>query len=1049
LALGLGEIELKSALNQPLNAEIRLVSATSDELSNLRVELAGRETFDRYGIDRPANLSDLRFTVTQNASGQDVVRVASTQSISEPFVTILVEASWARGRLLREYTMLLDPPVLMPAPATPTPVAAPTTAPARSDTSGRIARPAQAPAASAPRAPVSAPVTRAPRPAAASTTDGTYGPVQRRETLWAIAERFRPTGQISMNQMMVAIFQANPQAFNGNMNQLRRGAILRLPALNEINNISTASATQEVSAQTTAWRSGSGTAAAASTPAARLRLVSPEDSAGTSPTAGSGAADGARAGQLEGEVERLQGELADTQRLLDIKDSQLQELQQRLAEAEAGAAGQTPVADAEPAADTMAPGVDLEADELDSDALFADEGEAADELAADGQTASDVADAEPEPTVAPPAASTRVVTSAPPEPSLLDTIIGWLLKPVLWIALGVLAVLGTAAWYLRNRKESVEDITGRWEALEAEAEEDVDMQATARLRAQAPAEEESFVVVEQPTAAEHTQPGLEALPESAVESVGIDDTLSSQTAINLDQADPVAEADFHMAYGLYDQAADLLSKALSADPGRKDLKMKLLEVYFVWGNKDQFLEAAQSMRMDMGEGADPDWDKIVIMGRQICPDAELFAGAAAPTAETVDMDLDAGAGPELDLSLDDAAGGLDMDLGDEPETEMMPAVAEEDTFSGEGPDVDDLDIGAQTAAGLEAALFGDLAPPEPDGDEATKPDLEALSETQQSAVLDSEAPTAEMPFMDDGSDATSEMPTMETLAADAPTMEMPTMETPAVGGAATEELPTLEQPAAAFPQSSMVDNTAEINLDDLGLSIEGLGDEVPHELALDDTASAQQAVSAIEPDAEQADAPSGDGDLLSATGVTQVLEAERLEQMHTEVLTDDEATMMAPGLDEGTMAGTAILTGGPGDVEATMQMPAADQGDEALDLNLDDLSAALAGGDTVEQPVPGDAAFSDDVFSGDGPAGSVDLDVGRGFNGNADPTQTEEVVAMDPQTMTEVGTKLDLARAYIDMGDPEGARSILEEVLSEGDTGQRQEAEGLMESLGA
>ena len=81
--------------------------------------------------------------------------------------------------------------------------------------------------------------------------------------------------------------------------------------------------------------------------------------------------------------------------------------------------------------------------------------------------------------------------------------------------------------------------------------------------------------------------------------------------------------------------------------------------------------------------------------------------------------------------------------------------------------------------------------------------------------------------------------------------------------------------------------------------------------------------------------------------------------------------------------------------------------------------------------------------------GELDLDVGSSFNGNAEPTSTEEVVAMDPQTMTEVGTKLDLARAYIDMGDPEGARSILEEVLQEGDPGQRQEAEGLMESLSA
>jgi pilus assembly protein FimV len=1029
-ALGLGEIELKSALNQPLNAEIRLISATADELSALRVELANRDTFDRYGIDRPAFLSDLRFIITQNASGQDVVRVASVQSITEPFVTILVEASWARGRLLREYTVLLDPPVMMPAPATPTPVAAPSTAPARSDGAGRIARPAPAPASGRAAAPpVSAPVARQPsRPAPASSNDGTYGPVQRSETLWAIAERFRPGDQVSMNQMMVAIFEANPQAFNGNMNELRRGAILRLPALNDVNNISTSAANQQVAQQTAAWRgqSSGGSTVAASEPAARLRLVSPEDSS-SGRAAAAGGADTARVGELQGEVERLREQLEDSQRLLDIKDSQLQELQQRLADADAAPAQIEP----ESAVDTTAPGVELEADELESDELFADEGEAADELAADAEEPADAA-----PVVAPPA-STTVVSSAPPEPSLIDTIISWLVKPLLWIALGVLALLGTAVWFLRNRQESVEDITGRWEALEAEAEEDIDMQATARLRARAPAEEDSFVVVEQPTEAEQTQPGLQALPEASG-ALGIDETLSSQTAINLDQADPVAEADFHMAYGLYDQAADLLNKALSVDPGRRDLKMKLLEVFFVWGNKDQFLDAAESMRADMGDRADPDWDKIVIMGRQICPDAELFSGAAAPTADVVDMDLEAGAGPELDFSLDDSAADLDMDLGqgtgagDDFETQVMAHDADEDTFSGEGPDMDDLDIGAQTAAGLEAALFGDLAP-EPESDQ-TRPDLEALAETQESPTLETEAPTAEMPFVD-RADVTSEMPTIETLAADAPTMEMPTIETPAFGGGGTEELPTLEQPAAAFPQSSMVDNTAEINLDDLGLSIEGLGEDLPHELALDDTASTREV------------SPGDDEDLLSATGVTQVLEADQLENINTEVLSDEQATMLAPSLDESTMAQTAILSAAQRDADATMEMPAGDE--DELDLNLDDLSAALAGGDTVEQPVPGDAAFSDDVFGGNGDAGSLDLDVGQGYNGSADPTSTEEVVALDPQTMTEVGTKLDLARAYIDMGDPEGARSILEEVLSEGDSGQRQEAAGLMESLGA
>ncbi len=1137
-ALGLGEIELKSALNQPLNAEIELVSATSEELESLRVELAPRDTFERYGIDRPAFLSDLLFSVNRNASGGAIVRVASVQSITEPFVTILVEASWARGRLLREYTVLLDPPVLMPAPATQTLVATPATGPARGDQAGRIARPAAAgtPAPTAqPPAPAAREVAPISRPAA-GPAGGTYGPVQRDETLWSIAARFRPGDQVSMNQMMLAIYEANPQAFNGNINELRRGAILRLPDLTAATGVSATAARQEVARQNSAWRDSAPAVAAASEPAARLRLVSPDDgSTGTRPAARG--ADGARVGELEGEVQRLQDELAETQRLINIRDSQLQELQQRLAAAEAAAAdGSLPIA--EPAPATTSPGVDLEAGELAGEALFADQGEAADvptvEEPVTQALPEEAVDAEPAPAAVAPPASTRVVTRAPAEPSLLATMLGWLGKPLLWILLGVVALAGTAVWYLRHRQESVEDITGRWEALEAEAEHEFATDATDQLRAPLPAADEGFVVVEQPTEAEQTQPGLEVLPELPAAASLDEETLSSQTAIDLDQADPVAEADFHMAYGLYDQAADLLSKALAGDPDRRDLKMKLLEVFFVWGNHDQFLETAQSLHGDMGESGDPDWDKIVIMGRQICPDAELFAQAPAPSADMVDLDLEVGAGSELDFSLDEEAAGevdFDLDFGAVDETgvaggeaELMAAIRAEpasesaptdaaDTFSGSGPDLEDLDIGAQTAAGLEAAMLGDLAPPEAESEAESPLDLPEFADLDlpdDAQFLEGEAATAEMPTFETpaaaestadlptietpaaaestadmpaietpaaaefaADDFTADMPAIETPAADDFTADMPAIETPAAAEftadmptleglagpsdsqsmdtpaadfptmempsmdaqgpvSGTEQLPTLDEPAAAFPPSSMVENTAEINLDDLGLDIEGLADELPQELALDDT-------------------PLPAEDLLSATGVTEMLGGDQLDHVDSEVLPEEEATPFAHSLDEGAHD-TAEIFAVPddGEDEVAIELPIADEDD--LDLNLDDLDLAVVSleGDTVEQPAAEEVAFSEDVFDAKAAAAAaVDLDIGGAVIGTADFSPSEEVLALDPQTMTEVGTKLDLARAYIDMGDPEGARSILEEVLQEGDQGQRQEAEGLMESLSA
>jgi len=648
----------------------------------------------------------------------------------------------------------------------------------------------------------------------------------------------------------------------------------------------------------------------------------------------------------------------------------------------------------------------------------------------------------------------------------------WVLSPILWIGLGVVAVILTAFLFVRRRRQEPEDVTGRWEALESEVAED-EARDTARLRRQLP--EESIVVQEsdRPGRDDDEEPEAPAEPRRAAAqrapraaAPAPDDTLSSQTVINLDQADPVAEADFHMAYGLYDQAAELVQKALDAAPNRRDLKLKLLEVFFVWGNKDAFLSAAQDLRKEIGQKADADWDKVVIMGKQICPDERLFA-EATPAAGQVDVDLQAGDSP-LDLAFDEVAEeGVDLDLGQAtfasfdleatggtPAPQAPPprpapkAVAPKSAPKPKSADLDDmLEIGERTAAGLESA-FEDLDAEEDDAVDASTDLADSLAVTQESPTV--ERPSQTNDWAEISLEETGDLP-----GPDAPTVETPTIESARPGSYRAQtktietpfrpESPTVEQPTLAGGDRS--DLTAEIDLDDLGLDLKDI-EGLPNDLG-DLPAAAEH-----ETDTREQPALGGKDDVLSATGVTQVLHDDeggtnQFETRATAVLGDNEATLLAPRVRDSTMTGTEVLehrleldeTGSTSLVRALGNK----DDNEGLDLNLDDFTQALHGADTVEQPRT--ATFSRDVFGGgDTP---VDLDIGIDVVGSDDPTGTEEVNPLDPQTMTEVGTKLDLARAYIDMGDPEGARSILEEVLDEGDPSQRREAQGLIDVLSA
>jgi pilus assembly protein FimV len=476
---------------------------------------------------------------------------------------------------------------------------------------------------------------------------------------------------------------------------------------------------------------------------------------------------------------------------------------------------------------------------------------------------------------------------------------------------------------------------------------------------------------------------------AATTSKPIDDTLSSETSVRLDQQDALAEADFHMAYGLYDQAADLVKIAIDREPERRDLKLKLLEIYFVWGNRDLFLDTARDLYNTRDQEAAGEWDKVLIMGRQIAPEDAMFKGDAG--SARVDL---------VDVNLEGGENRVDVDLFAEPSSEE-PAGLDLEFTSGERK--------APAASGSSSDLDFLLDEPKVESDDEPTREMDPLSRTQ-------ETPTIESPMLDRSSQTVREK-----------------LESQAFGKSATEQ-------------------TAELSLDDLGLDVDSLETTG----ALEHTASLER-----EPPEETVAASR----VLRDDEMTQL--APSLSSLDRATLGSLDRTMEAPRpekfdiestgtiyIDQVDLSGNDTVEQPRIDIDSTASMNKPRGVDLDVDLDSFDGTAPRGGGDTLRQPRADADRFSDDVFADrTSEFPKVDLDVGEALGADDHaPTNKQAVTEMElselePVTMSEVGTKLDLARAYMDMGDPDGARSILEEVLQEGTSNQKQEAQRLLDSI--
>jgi len=671
-AAGLGRLTVLSPLGHPLHAEIELVSVTKAEMGSLSARIAPPEDYQRANLQYNSALPGARVTIEKRPDGRPFLKVTTSRPVTEPFIDLMIDLTWSAGRILREYTALLDPPgvgsmplgeaapmisatpEMRPAPMTPEAPAAPL-APAPPAMQAAPEPPVSAPA-SEPIAPP--PVAEAPAPAPVPAPEaaplpagpGQYGPIQRGETLSGIAMSVKPAG-VTLEQMLVALYRANEDAFiRKNMNLVLAGKILRVPDQAEVESISRGEAVTVYRTHVTDWRAylqrladAADKTPAGSRSAARGKIVAKveEDSAagskdvvriskGEPPAAGDGKATARstaeRVRALEEEVVarekalaeandrivQLEKTIKDMQKLIELKSPEMAAAQQQ---AQQGQQAPPVAAAPEPAKPTPAAPSKPEA--------------------APPAPAKPPVVAQPQPPAPKPKPKPRVVTPppSPAQPGIVDQVMQTLRDPMYLAAGGGVLVLGgLGLWMARRRRTR--------EAIDAElARESPTMTSAAAAAAGVAASDDMYSAAT---------------------------TASTETAGASDDVDPLAEAEVYIAYGRDGQAEEILKEALARSPNRADVKMKLLEIYAARKDKSAFGRLAADVQKQIG-GSGGEWLKVAAMGYAFDPDNRLYEagkGAAAPapsgprTGQNLDFDLGIGGTSQLtttDIQLDEEA----------------------------------------------------------------------------------------------------------------------------------------------------------------------------------------------------------------------------------------------------------------------------------------------------------------------------------------------------------------------------------------------------------
>lgn len=616
-AAGLGNLSVTSALGQPLAAEIELLAADKAELDSLAATLASDQAFRDARIEYAPVLSTLRFAVVKKPNGKAVLKVTSSRPVNDPFIDMLIELNWASGRLVREYTVLLDPPsvakkqTVKPVSVTPAQTAA---APAP--------KPAPAPAATTESTTViKARPAPAPQDATTSTLEGDYTVagqtggsgtdtvrVKRGDTLAAIAQRVRPEG-IALEQALIGLYRENTNAFaSKNIHRLKAGKTLKVPSADAFAAIDNSEARREIKLQTADWQ------------AYRQKLADAVAAApATDSTAPGQAASGTITSKVDDRATPASPVAKDVLKLSKAtppaaKDAAAaQALQDKIRAQEEDATAREKALK-----ESSSRVAALEKQVQDMQALVKMQEEAA-RQAAEKSAQQAVAPAA-EPTPAPEPAAEPSVTAPPPpvaaQPDVPPIVVpptektesapwyGVLLdNPLYWAAGAALIGLGGLLWWMISAGRRRKPVTALDDSIMTGGEVPLNP------------------VVNAAAAGGNINTGdTSFLTDFSQAGLGTIDT---------HDVDPIAEAEVYMAYGRDAQAEEILKEAILKNPDRHEIRMKLLEIYAARRNTAAFESVAGELYAAVGNKSNSLWDKAAEMGRSIDPTNPLYGDVQA------------------------------------------------------------------------------------------------------------------------------------------------------------------------------------------------------------------------------------------------------------------------------------------------------------------------------------------------------------------------------------------------------------------------------------